>query len=306
MSRRPLRGLLASLAVHAVVVTAVLTALPRSELLPALFVDLTAAGPSEERAGPAPVPPTAVRARARPQPAASAWTLSPSASPAVAEAPAPPAATSEPTAVIPVPLPPLPAAPTLPQPPAVSVPSPAEPESPSASAALNDVGGSAVQLEPSPAHTGGGSASGQAPGRDDAASRVGLAPDQRSVLPSPADAVGGAGAGQELARRSPASETGGAPALYTEYLARLRQRVHAALRYPPAARRRGLTGAVTIELTILPSGMIRDVSVVKSSAHRLLDEAAVETVRELGAHAFPASVPARTLRVRLPIVFELQ
>jgi len=301
VSRRPLRGLVASLAIHAVVVTAVLTALPRSELLPALFVDLTAAGPSEERSGPAFAPPTAVRARARRQPEASAPTLSPSASPAVAEAPALPEATSEPTAVIPVPLPPLPPAPTP------SVPSPAEPESPSANAALNDVGGSAVQLEPSPAHTGGGSASREAPGWDDAASRVGLAPDQRSVLPSPADAAGGgAGAGQELARRSPASEAGGAPAVYTEYLARLRQRVHAALRYPPAARRRGLTGAVTIELTILPSGMIRDVSIVKSSAHRLLDEAAVETVRELGAQPFPAGVPPRTLRVRLPIVFELQ
>jgi protein TonB len=72
------------------------------------------------------------------------------------------------------------------------------------------------------------------------------------------------------------------------------------------ARRRGLTGAVTIELTILPSGTIRNVAIVQSSQHRLLDEAAVETVRELADHPFPAGVPPRSLRVRLPVVFELQ
>ncbi len=298
------RGLVASLAVHAVVVTAMLTALPSSELLPALFVDLTAVNPGAERAGPAPVPSTAVRTRARRQPEASPPTRSSSASTTVPEAPARPEATSVPSLPSVPPLPSPMAAPSDPaaEPasaaPAVSGPPAAEPESPSASAAP----------EPSSAHPGGGSASDEAPGWDAAASRVGLAvaPEQRSVRPSPGNAAGGgASAGQELARRFPASE-GEAGALYTEYLAGLRQRIHAALRYPPMARRRGLTGAVTIELTILPSGMIRDVSIVQSSAHRLLDEAAVETVRELGAQPFPASVPPRILRVRLPIVFELQ
>lgn len=118
--------------------------------------------------------------------------------------------------------------------------------------------------------------------------------------------MGGGGTGQEIARRSPGSGRGEAQVVYKEYLARLRQRVHEALRYPPAARRRGLTGAVTIELTILPSGLIRDVSVVESSSHTILDEAAVETVRTLRSQPFPRNVPPRTLRVRLPVVFELQ
>lgn len=116
-----------------------------------------------------------------------------------------------------------------------------------------------------------------------------------------------AGAGQELARRSPGSEVGEAPqALYSEYLARLRQRVHESLRYPAAARRRGLAGGVTIELTILPSGAIRDVTIVESSSHPLLDQAALDTVRELRAQPFPTNVPPRTLRVRLPVVFRLE
>ncbi|HEY7366065.1 MAG TPA: TonB family protein [Methylomirabilota bacterium] len=319
MSRRPLRALVASVALHAVAVTAMLIALPNSEPLPALFVDLTAADPNEQRAGPAPVPRNAVRARARRPPEAAAPNITPSASPPLVEAPDPPEATSEPTAVIPIPLPSLPPASMLPPPPALPTAEPAspppappvssraEPESPSASAVRHDVGGRAMPPEPAP--TAGGSASDGTPGPDVGAPPIGLplAPDQRSVRPAPENAAGlGVGAGQQLARGSPASEDADAGAVYAEYLARLRQRVHAALRYPPMARRRGLTGAVTVELTILPSGMIRDVSVVKSSAHRLLDEAAVETVQELGAQPFPAGVPPRTLRVRLPIVFVFQ
>jgi protein TonB len=86
----------------------------------------------------------------------------------------------------------------------------------------------------------------------------------------------------------------------------LRQRLHQTLRYPAAARRRGLTGAVTLELTILPNGLISEVSVVKTSSHSLLDEAAVESVRALRAQPFPAGLPPRTLRVRLPVVFQLE
>ncbi|HET9491697.1 MAG TPA: energy transducer TonB [Methylomirabilota bacterium] len=112
---------------------------------------------------------------------------------------------------------------------------------------------------------------------------------------------------QGLARGSPTGEGGEAlPGVYRDYLAGLRQRIHEALRYPPAARRRGLTGAVTIELTVLPSGVISDVKVVHSSSHSLLDDAAVETVQELRAQRFPPNVPARPLRVRLPVVFQLE
>ncbi|MGH7312778.1 MAG: energy transducer TonB [Candidatus Rokuibacteriota bacterium] len=173
---------------------------------------------------------------------------------------------------------------------------------------MNDGGGTAP-LEPSPIETRGRSALADVTGPDDA-SGIGVAasPDLGSTRPPPGDGGSGeAGAGQQLARRAPGSEDGEAPqAVYTEYLSRLRQRLHEALRYPPAARRRGLTGAVTIELTILPSGLISDVSVVASSSHPLLDDAAVETVRELRAQPFPASLPPRTLRVRLPVVFQLE
>lgn len=93
---------------------------------------------------------------------------------------------------------------------------------------------------------------------------------------------------------------------YAAYLGLLRRRVLDAVRYPTAARRRGLTGTVQIELDIQPTGAISRIVVVTSSSHRVLDEAAVEGVQQLGRLPFPAHVRPRLLRVRLPVVFELQ
>jgi protein TonB len=93
---------------------------------------------------------------------------------------------------------------------------------------------------------------------------------------------------------------------YGPYLAGVRRRIAAALRYPPAARRRGLTGTVQIEMVIAASGAVTAAEVVASSSHALLDDAAVETVKSLGRQPFPADLRPRTLRVRLPVVFSLE
>ena len=99
---------------------------------------------------------------------------------------------------------------------------------------------------------------------------------------------------------------GRAGAEYGAYLALVRQRIQELLRYPVAARRRGLTGSVHVEVTVEPSGRIAAVSLVTSSTHRLLDDAALEAVRALPPVPFPPDLTPRSLRVRLPIVFELR
>jgi len=88
------------------------------------------------------------------------------------------------------------------------------------------------------------------------------------------------------------------------YLARLRERIQAALRYPPAARRRGVSGTVQLEINIEPSGVVGTVSVIASSAHEMLDKAAVDAARSVPRMPLPGA--PRAVRVRLPIVFELQ
>ena len=57
--------------------------------------------------------------------------------------------------------------------------------------------------------------------------------------------------------------------------------------YPPMAVRRGLTGSVTIQTTIDPSGTITSVSVVGSSGQSILDKAAVQAAYNVGSYPNP-------------------
>jgi protein TonB len=93
---------------------------------------------------------------------------------------------------------------------------------------------------------------------------------------------------------------------YGPYLTLLRQRIEQSLHYPLAARRRGVAGTVGIEIVIQPDGVIGSVSLFSSSSHRILDDAAVDTARRLPPLPFPDGLPRRTLRVRVPVVFELR
>jgi len=113
------------------------------------------------------------------------------------------------------------------------------------------------------------------------------------------------GPGSPLALATPGGSVG-APPEYGPYLRRFRQRVHEALIYPLAARRQGLGGTVELDVWLEATGRVRDVRVVRSSSHRLLDEAAVETIRGLGPIPFPDSLPRRSLLIRIPLVFELR
>ena len=115
---------------------------------------------------------------------------------------------------------------------------------------------------------------------------------------------GGARGGTTVAPGGPA---GGAPgAEYGGYLNRMRRRLMEALRYPPPARSRGLSGTVLLDISIGSNGAIGDVSVTRSSSHPLLDEAALEAARSLAPQPFPKGLTPRPLRVRLPVVFDLQ
>jgi len=132
----------------------------------------------------------------------------------------------------------------------------------------------------------------------------GVASDAPAHPGQPAPAA--AGAGSPLALAGPGAGRGEAPAEFGPYLAGFRQRIQDLVVYPLAARRRGLAGRVEVELLLEPSGRVRDVAVVASSSHDLLDEAAVEAVRALEPLPLPGHLPRRALRVRLPVVFQLR
>lgn len=114
------------------------------------------------------------------------------------------------------------------------------------------------------------------------------------------------GGGSRLALAGPGAGRSGIPPEFGPYLAGFRQRLQKSLIYPLVARRRGLEGRVEIELVLEPSGRVRDVAVVLSSSYALLDDAAVEAVKSIPPEPLPVQAKRQTLRVRLPVVFQLQ
>lgn len=69
-------------------------------------------------------------------------------------------------------------------------------------------------------------------------------------------------------------------ALYATYLHAWRERVERVgnLNYPDEARRRGLDGALELEVALGAAGNVRQLRVRRSSGHRLLDDAALRIV----------------------------
>lgn len=173
-----------------------------------------------------------------------------------------------------------------PAPPAEATPAPAPSFSASREAAAADQG-----APPSIADADGGEVGGVS---SDAPGRAG----------QPSGVVGGGGS--LLALAGPRAGRGEVPPEFGPYLARFRERIQESVVYPLAARRRGLAGRVEVELLLEPSGRVRDLAVVSSSSHILLDEAAVDAVRSLQPMPLPEHLPRRPLRVRLPVVFQLR
>lgn len=150
-----------------------------------------------------------------------------------------------------------------------------------------------------------------------ASSKSGNANSVSASAPGPAPTGsddGTAGVGQGGGPTGPAvaavppggSGAGAAGAEYGPYLTALRQRIQQSLRYPASARRRGVAGTVSVEILILPTGTIGGVTLLESSSHPVLDEAALDTIRSLPRMPLPPDLPARALRVRIPVVFQMR
>ena len=303
MTRRlPIATLLVSLAAHGGALALLLFLVSGESPPSVLFVDLDAIQEQDARSAAA-APPSgggeagrAAPGPARPAPRAAARAGS-SRSSAPAPAHSPPAAplasaaAAEPESrpereVAPDPTP----EPRQPEPPLAVVPARAARPAPAPSSEV-----SPAPAEPS-TNDGGGDRVASTPesaGRGQATPGRGASGPGSGGTGGPALASGGQG--------------GGAPgAEYSSYLAGVRRRIVDALRYPPPARRRGLTGTVYLEIFIRSDGAIGDVAVTSSSAHPLLDEAALDAVRSLEPQPFPKGLKPRPLRVRLPVVFDLQ
>jgi TonB family protein len=80
----------------------------------------------------------------------------------------------------------------------------------------------------------------------------------------------------------------------------IRERVQAAVVYPPRARERGLEGVARIQFRIDAGGRAAEVATVESSGSRLLDAAAEQAARDARA------LPQLYGWVRIPVRFALE
>lgn len=92
---------------------------------------------------------------------------------------------------------------------------------------------------------------------------------------------------------------------YRSYLGHLRSKISAEWQYPPEASNRGLSGTVTVRFSIAPNGRLTDVSVTNSSAHRLLDDEALRTIRAAAPfQPFPQEFTIERLNVSASFEYE--
>ena len=77
-------------------------------------------------------------------------------------------------------------------------------------------------------------------------------------------------------------------------------------KYPKRARRKGYEGTVILEVLVDENGAVKDLKIVESSGHELLDKSAISSVRRwLFTPGTEDGDPAR-MWVRIPVRFKLK
>ena len=94
---------------------------------------------------------------------------------------------------------------------------------------------------------------------------------------------------------------------YRMVQAALRKALLTRFDYPLLARRKGWEGRVRVAVVVEPDGGLKDMHVVQSSGYQVLDQAALEDLREVGQ--LPEAnvwLAGKALAVVLPIQYRLR
>jgi protein TonB len=96
---------------------------------------------------------------------------------------------------------------------------------------------------------------------------------------------------------------------YAAYMDAWRQKVERIgnLNYPDEARRRGLSGHLTLDVTLRADGSVVDIEIIRSSGHKVLDDGAIRIV-ELAApfNEFPQNIRKDTDILHIIRVWQFQ
>lgn len=109
---------------------------------------------------------------------------------------------------------------------------------------------------------------------------------------------------QVLQRRLSKAELRG---LQRGYYSELNQMMRRERSYPRSARRRGLEGTVLVELVVDARGKLLKASVIRSSGHEVLDQAALADVRKMKRLPKPPkALKRRHVKLHIPFEYSLQ
>lgn len=99
---------------------------------------------------------------------------------------------------------------------------------------------------------------------------------------------------------------GDAKQSFSEFLKAVRDRIKQVQRFPPRVRNLNDGTTTTVRFTLLRDGTIRHPEITDSSGSKALDNAALAAVQNAVPYpSFPEEQEGNSLRLELPIVFEL-
>ena len=99
----------------------------------------------------------------------------------------------------------------------------------------------------------------------------------------------------------------GNPQLEHQYQNSIRQRIEQKKTYPRRAKKRNVQGIVQVAFSINKSGVISKLRIIKSSGSKILDKAALQSVRSVGRFpAIPAGIRKASIDYVIPISYRLR
>lgn len=113
--------------------------------------------------------------------------------------------------------------------------------------------------------------------------------------------------GQTVGTPKAGESTGIATLVYGQaedpFLAEVKRRVEAALKYPRKARVMRMQGTTVVQFVVSKNGAVSELAIVSSSGHALLDKTAVQAIETARSQW---GAPEKTVRLRFPIRFHVR
>ncbi len=92
---------------------------------------------------------------------------------------------------------------------------------------------------------------------------------------------------------------------YYGYMQRLKEKIEAAWQYPVEAARKGIYGDLFVKFTIKKNGKLGAVELVRTSGHKLLDDAAIKAIRDAADFWALENLPDDSLTITAHFIYSL-